>query len=63
MVWSDILVLNPACSTLTLTEGGQVTAGPTEGGAVEDGAEHLDDVAADHGGSTELLDNTEHNTY
>ena len=49
-----------ACSTVTLTEGGEVAPDTTEGRGVEDVAEHLDHVAPDHGGSTELLDNTEY---
>ena len=51
--------VSSACGTVTLTKGWQVAASKTEVGAVEDGAEHLDNVASDHGGSTELLDNTE----
>ena len=48
-----------ASCTVTLTQGCQVAADITEGRPVEDRAEHLDHVAADHGGPTELLDNTE----
>ena len=51
-----------ASCTVTLTQGCQVAANITEGRPVEDRAEHLDHVAADHGGPTELLDNTEHRT-